>query len=275
MSAQGNLPGIPVPPPAPPAFSISKINLYLKCPAAYYFRHVLGLRTPPRSYQVFGTSLHAGIAHNYRKKMETQMDLPLGQVQEFFSADWDYQRGKILWEPGEDAGKMKDEGIKLLEVYQARVAPAIQPAVVEEMFEIQFEGVPYTFRGIIDLVDRKSGMVIDHKTTTKTPSAVNVHKDLQLTAYSMGNRVKHGVVEKGMAFDYIVRSRSPKIVRIETSRSEEDIKRFLRLMANVATAIQEQRFYPNPSHPYCSPKLCAYWDACEGGRKFDYAPPAR
>lgn len=266
---QQPLPGIPSASPAPTSFSISAINLYLKCPAAYYYRYIMGLRTPPRSYMMFGTSLHAGIAHSYRKKIESQQDLPLGEVKEFFSADWDYQKGKILWEPGEDASKLKDEGVKLLEIYQTEVAPKIQPEIVEEMFEIKFDGVEYTFKGIIDLVDKTSGMVIDHKTTSKAPSAINVHKDLQLTAYSLGNRVRTGRVEKGMAFDYLIRGRAPKIVRMETSRSQADIDRFLRMLAMVATSIKEGRFYPNASHPYCSPKFCPFWDGlCEGGRKW-------
>ena len=268
MNEQPALPGVPPPPPAPESFSVSKINLFLKCGAAYYYRYILGLRTPPRSYMVFGTSIHAGIAHNYRRKIESQADLPLSEVQEFFSADWNYQRGQILWESGENHGKMKDEGVQLLELYHTQVAPTVQPEIVEEMFEVKFDGVDYTFRGIIDLVDKTSGFVVDHKTSSKSPIASDVHKNIQLSAYALGNRVRSGQIEKGMAFDYIVRGRSPKIVRIESSRSEEDIQRFLKLLAHVATAIKEQRFFPNPSHPYCTPKLCPFWDGlCEGGRK--------
>lgn len=267
MTAQPNLQGIE-PPPAPLAFSISKINQYLKCPAAYYFRYVQNIRTPPRSYLMLGTALHAGIAHNYRKKMESQADLPLSEVKEFFSADWDYQKGNVLWEPGEDAGKMKDEAVAMLEVYQTQVAPKIQPEIVEDMFELRFENTDYVFKGVIDLVDKSSQMIIDHKTTSKTPQAATVEKDMQLSAYALGNRVRTGMEERGLAFDYLVRGRSPKVVRIETTRSEADIDRFLRLLAHVAAAIKDQRFYPNPTHPYCSQKLCGFWDMCAGGRKW-------
>lgn len=263
-----SLPGLPPAPKPPEAFSVSKINLYLKCPAAYYFRYVMGVRTPSKSYMVFGTSLHAGIAYNLRKKIDSQVDLPLSEVQEFFSADWSYQKGQVLWEPGENPGKMKDEGVALLELYHTEVAPTIQPEIVEEMFEVKFEGVDYTFRGIIDLVDKTSGFVVDHKTSRKTPFAEDVHKNMQLTAYALGNRVRTGVIEKGLRFDYIVRGRSPKIVSIATSRTDDDIQRFLRMLAQVTTAIRDERFYPNPSHPYCSQKLCGFWDMCEGGRKW-------
>src|ERR1039457_6346548 len=119
------LPGVPPAPPKPVSFSISSINLFTKCSAAWYFRYVMRLNSPQRSYMMFGSSLHAGIAHSYRKKITSQMDLPLAEVKEFFSADWDYQKGKILVEPGEDLPKMKDEGIKLLEIYQTEVAPKI------------------------------------------------------------------------------------------------------------------------------------------------------
>jgi len=261
------LPGVPPLAPAPEKFSVSKINMYLKCPASYYFRYVLGLKSPPRSYQVFGTAIHAGIAHNYRKKMESQQDLPLGEVKEFFAADWAFQKDQVLWEPDEKPDKMLDEGIKLLEIYQTDVAPKIQPALVEDLFELNFENTPYSFRGIIDLVDKESGLIIDHKTGTKTPSPANVHKDIQLTAYALANRVRTGEVEKGAAFDYLIRGRTPKIVRVMTTRTDSDIQRFLKTLAQVVAAIKAQLFYPNPSHPYCSPKLCPFWGECEGGRK--------
>ena len=268
MPEQQSLHAIPPPPPAPLAFSISKVNQYLKCPAAYYFRYVMNVRTPPRSYQAFGTALHAGIAHNYRRKIESQMDLPISEVKEFFSADFDFQKGNVLWEKGEDPGRLKDEGTALLDIYQTQVAPKIQPEIVEDLFELKFENTDYVFKGIIDLVDKSSGMIIDHKTTSKTPQASTIEKDLQLTAYALGNRVRTGVIENGLAFDYLVRGKSPKTMRLTTTRSDEDIERFLRLLAHVTAAIKEQRFYPNPTHPYCSQKLCGFWDMCQGGRKW-------
>lgn len=270
MSEQQALPGIKPPEESPElaSLSVSKINQFLRCGLAYYFRHVVGLRTPPRSYQVFGTSLHAGIAHNYRKKMESQLDLPLGEVQEFFSADWDYQKGKVLWESGESPDAMKDEGMKILSIYHGQIAPKIQPKAVEQPFEVRFDNVGYSFKGIIDLVDTNTGFVVDHKTTRKTPSAVDVHKDLQLTAYSMGHRILFGQAPKGLRFDYMVRCRSPKVIQMETNRDESDVQRFLKLVGHVASAIKAQIFYPNPTSFCCSAKLCPYWPECEGGRKW-------
>ena len=49
----------------------------------------------------------------------------------------------------------------------------------------------------------------------------------------------------------------------------------LRLLGQVMTSIREGRFFPNSCEQYCSAKMCSYWDCCEGGRKFDYGPPAR
>ncbi|OGR47073.1 MAG: hypothetical protein A2X40_07695 [Elusimicrobia bacterium GWC2_65_9] len=215
----------------------------------------------------FGTSLHAGIAHNYRQKIESRQDLPVGEVKEFFAADWEHQKGQVAWEPDENPGKMMDEGAALLEIYQSKIAPKIQPRIVEDLFELKFENTEYTFRGIIDLVDDTSGLIIDHKTSTKTPSPTNVHKDIQLTAYALGNRVRTGEIENGAAFDYLIRGRSPKVIRIETTRSDEDIQRFLKMLAQIAAAIKAELFWPAPNHPYCSPKLCPFWSECEGGRK--------
>lgn len=267
MSAQPtSQDALPVP-PAPLAFSVSKLNLYLKCPMAFYFRHVLGLKSPQRSAQAFGSALHAGIAHSYRQKVESRKDLPLDEVKGFFAAEWSKQKDEVLWDPGEDHAKMLDEGVGLLEIYQAEVAPKIQPAIVEDLFEIRFENTDYSFRGVIDLVDKQSTLIIDHKTSAKAPSPLEAHKSLQLTAYALGNRVKSGVIEDGLAFDYLIRGRSPRIVRLHTNRTDEDLERFLKLLAHVATAVKENLFHPNSAHPYCTPKLCPFWTECEGGRR--------
>ena len=256
----------PAKPARPPSFSVSQIKLYLRCPAAYMFRYVQGLVPPSTSAQMLGTAVHSGIELNYRKKIETRRDLPLEQVKEFYSASFDYLKGKVLWERGEVPGRFKDDGVRMLSLYQTEVAPRVQPKLVEELFVVPFQNTEYSFKGIIDLYD-ETGLVVDHKTTSRTPNPETVHKDLQLTAYAMGLRYKEKQVEIGMAFDYIVRAKTPKIIRIESSRSQEDIDRFLRLLGQVATAIKEGRFYPNPTSFYCSSRWCAYWSQCEGGRK--------
>jgi hypothetical protein len=223
---------------------------------------------------MLGTATHAAIEHNYRKKKESRVDLPLAEVQEFYSANFDYLKGRVLWERGEIPGKIKDDGVKMVELYHTEVAPRIVPDLVEERFTVKFDNCNLIFKGIIDLVT-DTGFIVDHKTSSRTPNPETVHKDLQCTAYALGLRYATGRIETGIAFDYIVRAKVPKIIRIDTSRTQEDIDQLLRLLGQVTTSIREGRFYPNSCEQYCSAKMCSYWDCCEGGRKFDYGQPVR
>ena len=258
----------------PESFSVSKLKCYLRCPAVYYYRYLLGLHPPPTSNMMLGTAIHGAIEQNYRKKKETRKDLPVSDVQELFSANFNYLKGQVLWEPGEVPGKIKDEGVKLLELYMTELAPKIMPDLVEEVFQVKFENCSYIFKGIIDLVTEEN-LLIDHKTSGRSPIPEAVHKDLQCTAYSLGLRYKTKRIEKGIAFDYIVRGKTPKLVRVETSRTQADIDHFLQLLGQVMTSIEQGFFYPNSTGQFCSAKMCQFWSECAGGRKYSYAPPTR
>lgn len=260
--------------PAQETFSVSKLKCYLRCPAVYYYRYILGLYPPPSSNMMLGTAIHGAIEHNFRKKKETHQDLPVSDVQEFFSANFNYLKGQVLWEPGEVPGKIKDEGVKLLELYLTELAPKIMPDLVEDVFHVKFENCSCIFKGIIDLVTEEA-LIVDHKTSGRSPIPEAVHKDLQCTAYSLGFRFKTKRIEKGIAFDYLVRGKNPKLVRVETSRSQSDIDGFLRLLGRVMTAVQEGLFYPNSTGQFCTERMCQFWSECAGGRKFNYASPTK
>jgi len=252
-------------------FSVSKLKMYLRCPAAYYYRYVLGLRPPPTSHQMLGTAIHSAIEFNFRKKIETHEDLPLTEVQEFFTANFNYSKGQVLWEPGENPGKSLDEGVSMVTLYHTEAAPKIMPDLVEQVFHVRFENCRYVFKGIIDLVTADA-LLIDHKTSSRTPSQESIDKELQATAYSLGLRYMRKTIEKGIAFDYLIRCKTPKIVRFETSRTQADIDHFLQVLGMVMTSVQAGIFYPNSTGQFCTPKNCQFWEECVGGRKFNYAP---
>jgi len=253
------------------SFSVSKLKCYLRCPAVYYYRYILGLHAPPTSNMMLGSAVHAAIEFNYRKKLESGKDLPLGDVKEFFTANFNYSKGQVLWEPGEVPGKVMDEGVRMLELYHTELAPTITPTLVEQVFQVRFENCRIVFKGIIDLVTDGS-LIVDHKTSGRTPTAESIDKDLQATAYSLGLRYMRKTIETGIAFDYIIRCKQPKIVRFNTSRTQADIDNFLKLLGQVMTSVQAGIFYPNSTGQFCSAKMCQFWDECVGGRKFNYAP---
>ncbi len=130
--------------------------------------------------------------------------------------------------------------------------------MVEKGFELCFENVEYTLKGKLDLVDNQD-IIIDHKTTKRSMQENGINSDLQLTCYSLAYRHALGLQEKALRFDVMVRTKKPKIQQITTQRTQEDINRFLKILAYISSAIKSGIFYPNENY-FCS--VCGYRDLC-------------
>lgn len=241
--------------------SISQIKMYLRCPLQYKFRYIDDLIIPPTSTITLGKTMHTTLETNYSQKIETKQDLPLSHVMDIFSDTWNKEAENTQFEEDEKPGQVKDEGIGLLGLYHAKISPKIQPALVEKEFELGFENVPYTLKGYIDLVDEYK-TIIDHKTTKRSMPEDHITTDLQLTCYALGYRTITGEREVQLRLDVMVRNKQPKLQQLTTTRSQEDISRFLKLTAHVIKAIHSGIFYPNENFmcPVCGYKeLCKKW----------------
>lgn len=243
--------------------SISQINTYLRCPLQYYWRYVEGLKVPPASAVTFGLATHRAIEHNYSFKVVSGEDRPVEEVQEVFAREFDSLAPGTQWEEGEEPGAVKDEGIKTTALYMREVAPVTKPVAVEQPFEVEFENVEYTLKGVVDLVDA-SETIIDTKTSKRAPSPDQLERDLQLTAYSLGYRAVTGRTETGLRMDYVVRTKTPKIVSLKSGpRDEREVNRLLKLIGYVARAIRDRLFFPQPHNFTCNPNGCGYWTICQ------------
>lgn len=247
--------------------SFSQINMWLRCPLQYRFRYIQGMKIPPKSALTLGKSVHQGIEHNYRQKVDSHKDLKVSEVCEKYSEAFDVLKRDTLWMKDEKPGEIKDEGAGLIKVYHKIVAPKVQPLYVEQKFHLEFVDFLFDLRGFIDLVTIKK-IIKDHKTTKMTPNQAKIDKDLQLTVYSLGYRMKYKEVEKGVGQDYMVRLKTPKIVQLKSKRTEANIKCLLKLIGYVSKGITEEMFYPNPHNILCNEKSCGYWDMCQGGKKW-------
>lgn len=239
--------------------SASQLNMYLRCPAQYYFRYIQGLIIPPKSALTKGKAVHKGQEVNYKQKIETQEDMKLSDVQEIVANEFETLAPETEWEKEEDPGKVKDETISLASLYHTEVAPTVQPMLVEEEVLIDIPGGK--LKGFIDLVDMNE-YIRDTKTTARTPSQDIINKSLQLSAYSLAYRKEMDRPEAGVKLDYLVNTKTPKVVTLEGKRTEQDIQRFISITSRVMDAIQKGVFYPNQDNFMCSEKDCGYWYEC-------------
>ena len=253
-----------------PHLSYTQLNMLLRCGEQYRRRYLEGERIPPGSAGALGKSFHLAQESNYRQKINSKRDLPVEAVTTAFSDAFDVESKDVLWTPEEAEagisnvkGDLKDEGVKLVEVYHTEVAPAIQPESCEEVIPVALDGFPYDLKCVVDLVDDKQ-IVHDSKTRGKSPTAEEANKSMQLTAYALAYRVSRKEQERGLQLDVVVRNKTPKIVTLPTQRTNEQIGRFLETMARAAEAIQGGVFLPAPEGAwYCSPKFCGYYGTCK------------
>jgi CRISPR/Cas system-associated exonuclease Cas4 (RecB family) len=248
----------------PLVLSASSVGTFLRCGQQWYYAYVLGIKSPPSVKQTLGIAAHRAVEYNMRQKLDTFADIPLTDFKDSFSSEYDMAVGDVI-EPEEDVGKAKDSGIKLMTLHHKYVAPSIQPLWVEQPIQFNINDIPYS--GQVDLVATNprektlKKMVRDTKTTARRPSGGAYF--LNMTGYAIGFREATGEVEDGVVLDYLVRTKVPQYVPIESGGPVDDqsILRFTNVITSVYDAISEGRFVPNGIYNNaCS--YCGYNTIC-------------
>lgn len=214
-----------------------------------------------------GKAVHKGQELNYKQKIETKTDLPLGDISDAVATEFEAQ--EVEWQQDENKGKIKDEAINLARLYHQEIAPAIQPEYVEEEVNFVIPKTGIKIKGFIDVVEA-GGVIRDTKTTSKTPGQDMADKSLQLSAYSLAYRTLTGTEEKELVLDYLINSKQPKILILRTIRTKQDLNRFVAIVTEVSKAIEKDIYYPNPDNYMCNSENCGYWNQCIkkfGGKK--------
>lgn len=248
--------------------SWSQINSYRKCGLIYYYSYELGIKIPPPWTWPWGRSVEGGLNYNFNQKIQTRKDLALKEVLEAyaFSFEAEFQKDEVDWQ-GENKGKVKDRGVKLVGKYHQERSPLIQPVAVQDRIRVPFKNVSYDFLGILDLVEEKNE-IVDFKASQKTPNESLVITSEQLTGYSLCYRVKYGRPEKRVKLEYLVSlKKEEKLVPLEATRTSQEIDAFLKMVAGVYEGIEKEIFVPcSDMCWWCSPGSCGYFDRCKPKR---------
>ena len=134
--------------------SNSQLGQWIRCPRQWEFRYVKGLKVPPGGAAVQGTAYHGGLKENFKYKIHTGVDMPLADVQDAFNTHWTAETTNpreetdddvdaepisdkvVLWDD-KNPGELKDEGLRLLQLYHTSIAPSVKPVAVEKKSEIK------------------------------------------------------------------------------------------------------------------------------------------
>jgi len=246
---------------------ISGIGLLFNCAQAWYQRYILGRSIPPASALHIGTSLHKGVEADLMCVME---DGALADEDDLCSLVRDFAISRVNEEGvTRDEGKTKEEtvadiidtSVQLAKVHHEQVAPSIKPKSLERGFVIDMEGkFPFDLAGMMDIVE-VDNTLRDTKSSKRKPTQATVDDSIQMTSYRFALRALDGEAPPKIKMDYIVKTKKPYAITLETTRTDEDEQRFLRVYEAACKQIEAECWSPcNPDHWLCNPKWCGYFN---------------
>jgi putative RecB family exonuclease len=241
--------------------SYSQISTYLTCPLRYKLQYVD--RIPPAftaASLAFGSAIHEAVAAFYQTRLEGD-ELRPDQMLDVYRAVW-LREENVKYFNGDSERSLVEKAKSMLAVFHESCDPSITVLGVEEYFQLPLGGLP-PFEGYIDLIEQSPDTkitLVDLKTAAKKPSNSNVHSNLQLTAYAIGaESLGFDPDTQTMRLDVLTKTKNPEMVKYETSRTEEDRHRFIRLVYSVWRGIEREVFFPREDW-HCA--QCAWADHC-------------
>lgn len=252
----------------------SMIGCIQRCPQQFERIYVNGERIPPGISARRGSGVHKGAEVNHGHKLHTGEDLPLDVLQD--AARDEYMRlvkEQGVFIPREDAGqkdKLLNDGlnaaVKLTALYHEEVAPAIQPAMVEERIEFD-AGLPLILSGAIDVytVDK---WLPDLKTADKSKNQSFADSSVQLTLYAALIHHRTGNWPAKLSYEVLVNNATAKLQSLVTTRSPADFTALLNRLSVICQQIFSGIFPPcDPGAWICSPRWCGFYESCRYASK--------
>jgi hypothetical protein len=66
-----------------------------------------------------------------------------------------------------------------------------------------------------------------------------------------------------VALDYLVDTKTPRVITLTAVRDHDDYRALLARVETIAQMIETGVFPPvSPDHWMCGPRWCGYWDSC-------------
>jgi len=235
------------------------------CPLRYKFRYIDKL--PPEFISAplaFGTAIHQAVAAFYHQHLLGE-DLRADQMVDVYRAAWAGTEAEgIRFFNGDDSSVLLGKAKQLLSVFHESFDPTVGILGVEEFFSMDMGKRIPPLHGYIDVIEHGidgSIVVADLKTAARKPSDSQVSQNVQLTAYSLGaGALGFDPEVLTLRLDVLVKTKEPKMVRMETTRTNDDRDRFLKLAKSVWKGIKRDVWFPKHDW-HCS--QCSYSQPCK------------
>lgn len=247
----------------------SRLNSFDNCGEAHR-RHLGGETIPPGIAALRGSGFHGAAETNHKQKRESGKDLPRKELVDLAIATFDELRSRDGFRLTAEEMKIgkrpmiartKNTIQALTELYSDRVAPSIEPDLVEAKITVKVAET-VTLSGTLDL-STTDGRVKDFKTTVRAKSQADVDGSVQLSVYGLLYRGLKGKYATGFDIEQLVDSKVPKYVPVRTVRTMADYRVLINRVNNYLTALKAGVFAPAPVGAWnCSPKWCGFWSTC-------------
>ena len=281
------------------ALSHSQVDMYQRCARQYYFRYIKEEVRPPGVAMSLGSGVHKSLETTHNHIVEHGVPATEAELLDVFASAFDKASESIPKEAWAQEtmtpGELKDDGARLVRLYNAKIAPQVKPQVkmvdgkatrgIEKPFSTLIAGVPVI--GFIDLIDTNDSsavlspeefalmvqrgepvpesmrtVVADLKVKQKSFSQGDLDGSLQLTLYSFVENIPT------VRYDQLLRQKVPKITRMSAVRQAHDYVWLQEVYKSVAECISKGSFPPcSPTAWVCSEKWCGYWSICRGKKR--------
>lgn len=244
----------------------SEIGTYLKCGKLWEFRYVDKIKMPSRPNLTVGSAVDRSVNANMTSKV--QGIIASHEEVRAVAADYfDKEATETEWREDENQGEHKDLVVQLADLHFAKVAPLIQPATVQQVFELQMDG-DYDVAGAIDITDTNK-FVRDTKTSARQSSGnYIVERAFQPAMYTFAYEAIYGEPPAGFIFDILKKptvkipaeyeARTGVVTQLDHQWLFDSINAVHKgISAGVALPAAEGAWW-------CGAKWCSYWSICKG-----------
>ncbi len=254
-----------------PHWSFSSINQYRRCPLQFFFERIAKIpRKSVSSSLVFGSAIHDALA-SHHQRIKLGREASEQNLKDDFMGSWRVRTEDqlVTFKANESASDLVGKGQAMMELYSKEEPPADIIAVEERVL------VPLTDssgnileRPLAATCDLISGTpektkVTEFKTSAKAYSVFDVESSLQPSCYTQSAL---STLDRWVSVEFVVftKTNTPKIQRLKTSRSQEDLDRLGDVAKNVEKAVENQIFYPVEDPMNCSG--CPFRQECRDWR---------
>ena len=245
-----------------PHWSYSALNTYLTCPMRYFLRYIEHAEVERTSVSLpFGRAFHAVLSERARKGADFTIEDAKEDFAVYFRGETEVSEN-LTYRADESFESWLEKGFDMLDVALAEWPDDYTVKSVAESFSVEVPGLSKPLIGEFDLVVTDGGdeTIVDWKTSTgKWPNG-KADLDLQVSTFTYAYQRINGT-NPLFRFDVFTKAKAPAHHQFYTTRTQDDLDRFVFLAGKIEAAVSTGVFLPVESCMNCTE--CAYGSRCK------------